>query len=271
MSFSLVIAAARARRRLVAHLPGPARHVTPSRKSLRCRDGHSYVWNDHPMPAPPFVAPGWRQRCVLVVVVAAALVGVLGAVLQGRRSPTAFDDWAARPLFEHIGEHGRVVLLAFSAQAMTIGALALIAVVAALARRWEVVALAVTGPILAVVMTEYVLKPMVDSRIAGGPQGYAYPSGHETGLASLILVILLLVPCAPLSRPMRATVVVLLTLWAALGALGLVRAHYHFPLDTLGGIGVAIVCVLTGALVVDACSDRLRRPARAEAGAGQFT
>ena len=219
------------------------------------------------MSAPPFVAPAWRRWCVLVVVVAAALVGVLGAALQGRRSPTAFDDWAARPVFEDISEHGGVVLLAFSAQAMTIGALAVIAVVAALARRWEVVALAISGPLLAVVMTEYVLKPMVDSRIAGGPQGYAYPSGHETGLASLILVLLLLVLRAPLSRAMRATVVALLTLWAALGALGLVRAHYHFPLDTLGGIGVAVVCVLTVALVIDACSHRLRRPARDEPAA----
>ena len=44
--------------------------------------------------------------CVVVIVVAVALVAVIGAALHGRQTQTAFDTWAARPLFEHISEHG---------------------------------------------------------------------------------------------------------------------------------------------------------------------
>jgi membrane-associated phospholipid phosphatase len=93
----------------------------------------------------------------------------------------------------------------------------------------------------------------------------AYPSGHETGLVSLLVVLLLVLLQAALSRAAKAVGVTLLALWAGVGAVGLVRGHYHFATDTIGGIGVALACVLGVALVIDWVSDRAGRPDRRDA------
>jgi undecaprenyl-diphosphatase len=196
-------------------------------------------------------------------------VAAIGVAVHDRGTTTEFDTWASRPIFAHIGEHGRVILLALSSPLITMGALAVIAVLAAVSRRWSLVTLAVVGPAVAVVVTEYVLKPIVHRHIYGGPGGYAYPSGHETGLVSLIVVLFVLLPSAQLGRGLTALVAAMLTVWAALGAVGLVRGHYHFPADTIGGIGVAVACVLGAALVIDLVVARADRPQRSRAA--QFT
>src|SRR4051812_1107149 len=143
------------------------------------------------MPSPPLIASPWRSWCVGAVVAASVLVAGIGLALHDRGTTTEFDNWAARPIFAHIGEHGRVVLLALSSPMITMGALALIAAGGAVLRRWAIAVLAVVGPAIAVVLTEFVLKPIVHRQINGGPSGFAYPSGHETGLASLLVVLLL--------------------------------------------------------------------------------
>jgi undecaprenyl-diphosphatase len=221
------------------------------------------------MPAQPIVAPSWRRACVVAIVAAAVLVAVVGVAVYDVKTTTAFDTWAARPLFDHIGERGRVVLLALTAPVITVGALAVIATVGALMRSWEVVALAIVGPTVAEVVTEFVLKPIVHRQITDGPSGYAYPSGHETGLVSLLVVLLLLLPRAQLSRSMTGLLDALLVLWAVLGAIGLVRGHFHFMTDTIGGIGVGVACVLGLAVLIDLGAPRLRRTD--PAGSGQFT
>jgi membrane-associated phospholipid phosphatase len=215
------------------------------------------------MPAPPLVAPSWRPACIGIVVAAIAVVVVTGAAVHGRQGPTGFDTWAAGPLFNHISELTGVRLLNLSSPGLSVGGLAVVAVLAALIRYWALVAVATAAPVVAIIVTEVVLKPIVHRSIADGAP--AYPSGHETGLVSLLVVLLLVLARAPFSRAVTAILVTLLALWAAVGAIGLVRAHYHFPTDTIGGMGVAVACVLSVALVIDRVSERARRPDRTTA------
>jgi membrane-associated phospholipid phosphatase len=221
------------------------------------------------MPAHPLVARSWRPWCVAALIAALVLVAALGVALHDRRSTTGFDNWAARPLFHHISERGGTTLLALSASPITLGALAIVALGGALIRDWELVALAVVGPAVAVVGTEFVLKPLVHRQITHAMADNAFPSGHETGLASMLVVLLLLIPRARLSRRTAILFGLGLALWAALGAAGLVRAHWHVVTDTIGGVAVGIACVLAAALLIDALSPRMRR--RKAAAAAQFT
>jgi undecaprenyl-diphosphatase len=195
--------------------------------------------------------------------VAIAVVAVIGAAVHNRQTLTAFDTWASRPLFDHISELDGARLLDLSSPALSVGGLAVVAVLAALVRNWSLVALATVGPAVAIVATEEVLKPIVHRTMAG--DFGAYPSGHETGLVSLLVVLLLVLTRAPLSLAVKAVAATGLVLWAVVGAIGLVRGHYHFPTDTIGGIGVAVACVLSAALIVDWISDRTRRPDRTDA------
>lgn len=214
------------------------------------------------MPASPLVAPSWRGACIGVVVAAIALVAAVGAVVRGRQTPTGFDTWVARPLFRHTSELTGARLLDFSSPALAVGGLAVVAVLAALVRHWAIVAVATVAPTAAIIVTEVVLKPIVHRSVGAGAS--AYPSGHETGLVSLLVVLLLVLSRAPFSRAVTATVVTLLALWALVGAMGLVRGHYHFPTDTIGGMGVAVACVLSVALVIDWISGRAMRPGRTD-------
>jgi undecaprenyl-diphosphatase len=225
------------------------------------------------MPLQPIVAPPWRRAAVLAVVAAAVMVAAFGIALHDVRSTVAFDRWTARPLFDYVGEGGKNFMVGLSTPAIPLILLAALAVGAALLRRWNVVALSIVGPTAALGLTEYVLKPAVHRTLVlnSVDAGYAYPSGHETGLVSLLVVLLLLLPRLRLSRPTTVATASLLAVWAVLGALGLVRAHYHYMSDTVGGIGIAVVCVLGSALVIDFGTGMLTRRVHTGAGAGQLT
>jgi membrane-associated phospholipid phosphatase len=208
------------------------------------------------MPLQPIVAPARRRATWLVVALTAAVVVAMSVALHDVTT-TSFDTWATREFAVHIGEGGKNFLLGLTTPAISMVLLLGVAVVAALARRWEIAALAVIGPSLALGLTELVLKPVVHrwaSVVAPDGKTYtaiAFPSGHETGLVSLLVVVALLVAHVRLTAWTRAAVLVLLVLWALLGAVGLTRGFYHYATDTIGGMGVALVCVLGVALVID--------------------
>jgi membrane-associated phospholipid phosphatase len=210
------------------------------------------------MPS-PIIAPSWRGPTLLAVIVAAAGVAALSIGLHDVSSTTDFDTDVNRQVFTHIGETGSQILLGLSEPALSTGLLVLIAVVAALARRWEVTALAVIGPTVALLVTEVVLKPLVNRTLVPDPVqtssliNSAFPSGHETGLVSLLLVLGLLLPRLRVTTMTRAALVVVLVIWALLAAIGLVRGHYHYATDTVGGIGVAVAVVGSAALAIDRC------------------
>jgi membrane-associated phospholipid phosphatase len=211
------------------------------------------------VPVQPIVASSWRRAALVIVVVAAAVVLAMSIALHGRGT-TSFDTWTTRELYFHISDSARLFLLGLTTPAISFALLGFIALLAALLRKWEVVALAVIGPLLALVMTEIVLKPLVDRRwyptSIGGTQspGVAFPSGHETGLVSLLIVLAVLLARVQLSRRARGIAHGVLALWAVLGAVGLVRAFYHYATDTIGAVGVSVTCVLGVAILIDVCA-----------------
>jgi membrane-associated phospholipid phosphatase len=214
------------------------------------------------MPVEPIIAPSRRRSARIAVVAAITALAVLSIVLHDRGN-TSFDTWALRELYVHIGDGWKGVLLGLTTPMLSIIGLGLIAVGAAIGRRWEIVALAVVGPVAALVLTEIVLKPVVDRHwlqvTTQGVQviGPAFPSGHETGLVSMLLVLAVLSWRIGLAPRLRIAVLTLLALWGLLGAVGLVRGFYHYTTDTVGAVAVSAACVLGTALAIDAVGARI--------------
>jgi undecaprenyl-diphosphatase len=137
------------------------------------------------------------------------------------------------------------------------------ALVAALLRqRHRLAVVAAVGPALAVALNEWVWKPLVGRfyampgvSVAYG--SYAYPSGHQTGVASATALLTLAVFVCVRSVAWRAVAVGAALGADAVAAIALIGNRYHFATDTIGAIALASAEVLGVALLVDVGFDRL--------------
>jgi membrane-associated phospholipid phosphatase len=93
------------------------------------------------------------------------------------------------------------------------------------------------GPIVAVLITEQVAKPLV-GRTVTTAGGYSYPSGTVTAAAALATVVMLASPTLfrPLAAVLGAGVI-------AVVSAAVIAMRWHFPTDALGG-----ACVGTGSV-----------------------
>ncbi|HEY2300194.1 MAG TPA: hypothetical protein VGH43_20895 [Jatrophihabitans sp.] len=214
-------------------------------------------------PSRSIIAPAVRPFALVLLVAAGAVLAVLSFAYHGDHHGTSLDDRLAQHLNSSLGSTLSAATLHASDQRMTVALLVLVVVGALLFRRWDVAVFAAASPILAIVLTEVVLKPIVDRYLSYDfagialPRSGAFPSGHETGLASLTAELAVLALRAPIAAAWRGLVVAALALWTAIGAVGLVANLYHYATDTVGGVCVAIAVVLGVALLVDAASARL--------------
>jgi membrane-associated phospholipid phosphatase len=214
----------------------------------------------------PLISPAWRTPALWACAVAAIGFALLAAVVADDHS-TAFDDWMFRTLFVHTGNAFATLTLAVSNAAVSIFICGLIVVVAAVARRWDVVVLASAGPAGTVLLTRYVFKPLL-SRVLSTDDVYhalrglvppgesfsvtgAFPSGHESAVASTAWVLIIVCCQASISRRLRAVLLTLIAAWALISAIGLVRNFWHYATDTIGAMCLATVVVVGLALVID--------------------
>jgi hypothetical protein len=210
------------------------------------------------MPA-PLVSARWRAGALVAVVLAVGLTVWLSLVSY-HAADTTFDDWALRNSVAHLGADAAGFLLDFSEPRVTFGIILLVALGGALARHWPLVALSAVGPGLAIVATEYVLKPSIDRYVylPGVPEetlrqmfSGTFPSGHETGVASAAVLVLVAFGQVRLHAVARVTILLALATWLALAAAGLVRNFYHYATDTIGSVGLSVAVVLGAALAID--------------------
>jgi membrane-associated phospholipid phosphatase len=99
----------------------------------------------------------------------------------------------------------------------------------------------VAGPLLAILLTEHVVKPLVARQLVLG--NYSYPSGTITAVVA-VAVAAVMVTRRP-ARPIVAAVAFAAVLSLCIAVVGM---RWHYPTDALGG-----VCIGSGSmLVVDA-------------------
>jgi len=215
-------------------------------------------------PVPPLLPAGARRPAAVLVLCCAAVitVGALAAAGRSRGSgpDNAVDSW----IIGHLGSHytllrpvadiGGGIATAVLAAALVIGCL--------LVRRVNGALLALISAVLASVVTEAVLKPLVHETI-GSPPALTYPSGHTTDvvtIATVIVVLLLNPPRGRLGRLALIAIPVLLALIACAVAVSLVAIRWHYFTDTVAGAAVGIAVVLLTALALDVPAIRLRLP-----------
>lgn len=206
----------------------------------------------------PLVAPRFRGPVVVVALLAAAGVAVLGSHVAGDTGAGHLDRAVAGDVTMRHGV-ARVLGQGFAdlGDPLPVAVLlAVLAVVAFLARGPRGLALAVLGPLLAMVTTSLVLKPLVDRTRYGD---LAFPSGHTTAVGSMALAAaVLLVGWVRVPRALRWAGAAALALLVVAVGTSLVGRGIHYPTDTVGAVGVVLAVVPLVALVVDALAAALR-------------
>lgn len=103
-------------------------------------------------------------------------------------------------------------------------------------------AVCLVGPLMAAVLVELVLKPVVGRRYIGV---LCFPSGTVTVVAALAAVWVLAVPYW-----LRWATVVLSTIVVGLMMVAVIGLRWHYPSDALAGVafGVGVILCLDGAL-----------------------
>lgn len=204
----------------------------------------------------PLVAPRLRKPVAAVAVLAAVGVAVLGWHFAGDTSAGHLDRTVADDLEMRHGV-ARFLGQGFADLGDPVPAalvLALLAALAFFARGPRGLALAVLGPLLAMVTTSLVLKPLIDRTRYGD---LAFPSGHTTAVGSMALAAaVLLLGWVPVPRALRWVGAIALTLLVVAVGTSLVGRGIHYPTDTVGAVGVVLAVVLLVALVIDVVADR---------------
>lgn len=203
------------------------------------------------------------QRLIAIIVAtAAAGIAALGLHYAGDYRAGwvdhAIDARIRHRLRDQLQVLHHVVTLADPASIVAI--CAVLAAIFFFTGRRRAAVLAVLGPLVAVGVTDLLLKPAIGRRMG---DGLAFPSGHTTAAVSvaLVVVVVLLGPSRPRwPAPARWAASALAVCGAGMVAVALVGSGYHYATDTLGGFCVAVMVVPTMAWLVD------RLAGRAEAG-----
>lgn len=198
----------------------------------------------------------WPRAAIGVIIGAVATFVGFGLRVwhsdHGLEMDDLFNRWVHRT-FDVYTRYDMVQLT--DPKAMIIAAV-LIAGFALLARRFDVAVLAVAAPLLATGLTEYAFKPLFDRSVPlvarlTGIEAEAYPSGHETAVSSVLVVLGLLLLRSGLSVGLKVLGVLALCAYFVTTVLGLVGQYYHYLTDTIGALALAVTIVLGGALLLD--------------------
>ncbi|WP_027927357.1 phosphatase PAP2 family protein [Amycolatopsis benzoatilytica] len=183
------------------------------------------------------------RRALALFAALCVLVAVAVGLLVSPNPPGALDNWA----------YGRVdglstgllnALVLPTEPYVLIPAIAVIAGICLYLHRRRDAVLAVAGPVLAVALNTWALKPVFD-RWKGGT--LVYPSGHTVSLVAVLVVVVLLVRLR-----MAATLVSVVLLGC--GAVGMIGLGYHYLTDIAGG-----ACFATGVVTALRAALSLRR------------
>ncbi|HEX3622932.1 MAG TPA: phosphatase PAP2 family protein [Acidimicrobiales bacterium] len=191
-----------------------------------------------------------------------AVVGSLALWVRGGSSPLRIDRVVSRVVGSshisrvladaHLGTVwpqglGRAVV-ALGLPVAGIGIAGGLAGMAVLLRDLRAAVVCLVGPAVAVLTTDALLKPLVDRHNGAA---LAYPSGHATGAAAVATLLLVLFHRWGGWRATAWFAPVAMALPVAMG-VALVRLHFHYPTDVLGGTAMGIATVLAVAVLLGA-------------------
>jgi membrane-associated phospholipid phosphatase len=190
-----------------------------------------------------------ERRLAAGAAVCAAATLALGLVYAGGSTPGKLDAAVKTAIDGRLADHPTVLdwlVLPTEPYLLIPAALLVIALCLRFGHRRDALLMTV-GPLLAVLLNTWVLKPLFDRHYQGV---LVYPSGHTVSLVSAVAALALLVPPGAATR----AVLVLGALGLLSAGIGMIGLSYHYFTDIVGG-------TLFGAAVVLATASVLPRPA----------
>ncbi|HVA03694.1 MAG TPA: phosphatase PAP2 family protein [Acidimicrobiales bacterium] len=160
---------------------------------------------------------------------------VAGIYFSARPGPTVVDGWvfAAIPAGHHSG-----LLLAVTrlGSPFVVVAAAVVGMLVTLGRNRARALALLVGPVLAVTVCEWAVKPVVGRTFA---DVVSFPSGTVTAIASLAAVGLLATP-----DPWRLVMAAFGGTVTVLAVVSVVALRWHFPTDAVAGAALGVGVVL---------------------------
>jgi membrane-associated phospholipid phosphatase len=211
----------------------------------------------------PLLPPPFRRAAAALAVGCAAVVLALGLRYHGQPHGGWLDAVLDPRIQAALGRFPTTLRILADAGTLVPAALMVAALVAAClaARRWTGAVLAAVAEPVSIVLTEYVLKPLI-GRTHGG--SLSFPSGHATALFALAVTVAVLLADPPRGRwqaGARAAAVLAALLAATAVALAMVALDAHYFTDAIGGVAVGTGVTLACALILDRLVARRRLPA----------
>ena len=211
----------------------------------------------------PLLPSPFRRAAAALTVACAAVVLALGLRYHGQPNDGWLDAVLDPRIQSALGRFSRTLRFLADVGTLVPAALMVAALVAACLasrRRTGAVLAAVAEPV-AIVLAEYVLKPLV-ARTHGG--SLTFPSGHATALFALAVTVAVLLADPPRGRwPAAARVLAVLAalLGASAVALAMVAMDAHYITDAIGGAAFGTGVTLACALILDRLVARRPPPA----------
>jgi undecaprenyl-diphosphatase len=199
------------------------------------------------------VAAAWRRWAWILLVACALVVVAIGAAFARQTTADGLDRLLDDPVIRLLGGHPRLLTLMEEPGTQVPAVVFSLAMAVAClgARRLNGVVLALTAVLIATRLDEWLLKPLFHRTYLGA---LSYPSGHTTSVVAIIacyVVLFLLPPQDPRTRPWRILGLVVLLVLVASTVLGVIGLRWHYFTDTVGGAAVAVGTVCALCLLVD--------------------
>jgi membrane-associated phospholipid phosphatase len=224
--------------------------------------GANQAGASQPVPRPLLPGP-LRWPAAALVAACAAVTTILGLMYHGQSHGGWLDGLVDPRVQSALGRFpGLLHFLADCGHLLPTGLIVAALVLACLAaRRWPAAVLAAVAEPIAIVLTDYVLKPLIGRTLSGW---LSFPSGHATAMFALAVTsVILLANPGPAARRLPAAVRGLIMaaalLAAATVAIAMVALNAHYITDAIGGTAIGTGIPLACALILDLPANR-RQP-----------
>jgi membrane-associated phospholipid phosphatase len=212
--------------------------------------------------ARPLLPSSHRRVAIGLVAVCAGVTLALGLRYHGQPHGGWLDGVLDPRIQSALGRFQRTLKVLADAGTLVPAALTVAALVASClaARRWVGALLAAVAEPIAIVLSEYVLKPLVGRTLNGG-NNLTFPSGHATAMFAIAVTVAVLLINPPRGRwraGARVLAVLAALLAAAAVALAMVALDAHYFTDAIGGAAVGTGVTLACALILDRLVARRR-------------
>jgi membrane-associated phospholipid phosphatase len=204
-------------------------------------------------PLPPLLPHHVRRRAGITAACCAIVIAVLSVIASNRSHGNALDRPVDSWLRDNLGSHSSVLnhitYLGGGQMALLLGAVLVLACL--LTRRVNGAIMVMVSVVVAAVLTEKLLKPLVHETINGF---LTFPSGHTSSVFTLTVAVGVLILSPPRQRPrpwLRTLLMVCLLIISCAVALAMVAMQLHYFTDTIAGAALGTGVVLATSFLLD--------------------